>query len=376
MIIENIKVNGYKNLSNIDINLHPNLNIFLGNNAQGKTNLIELIWILSGCKSFRGTKEKDFININMDNLSCSLKFENSFREQEINFSMIKQSIKNKKITLNGVSIKTLSNLFSNLKCVIFTPEDLELSKGSPEKRRDFLDLCISQIKPSYYKIITKYNNILTQRNFLLKKISQKTSKIEELEVWDEQIARMGSYITVLRYNYIQKLNYYCNNLYTKISNNKENLQLKYSSSLFINLEGRTDYNGEMANEYLKKLKNNIKDDIKYGFTGIGIHRDDIILNINDLLVKDFGSQGQQRSVALVMKLAEAYILTEETNDSPVILLDDVLSELDYKRQQFILSSIKNMQVFITSCNEFKKSKINNGLCFNVENGHIENTIGE
>ena len=232
MNIIKLNINEFKNLKDVDITLDPKLNLFCGENAQGKTNIIEAIWISTGCKSFRGTKEKDYVNINGKTADINLTFKDRLREQNISIKMLKQNIKDKNITLNGVKLKMMSKLFGNLKCVIFTPEDLELAKGSPEKRRSFIDLCISQIKPGYYSVINKYEIILNQRNALLKRISQGIAKKSELEVWDEQLARMGAYITVLRYNYIKKLNVFAKNLYNEISQSKEILELSYNSSIF------------------------------------------------------------------------------------------------------------------------------------------------
>lgn len=355
MKITKLDINGFKNLKNVNITLDPKLNIFSGENAQGKTNIIEAIWLMSGCKSFRGTKEKDMIDINGERSDVNLSFKNNLREQIISYSIQKNYLKDKQITLNGVKQKYLSKLFGNLKCVIFTPEDLELSKGSPDKRRSYIDLCISQIKPGYFSVINKYDALLMQRNNLLKKINMGISQADELEVWDEQLARMGSYITILRYSYIKKLDAFSRKLYGEISMNKEIIELSYNSTVFKKIEGRTDYKGEMAEEYLSLMKKNLKDDLKIGFSQIGIHRDDLITKLNNLPSREFGSQGQQRSIALILKLAQAYILLEETDDAPVILLDDVLSELDENRQKFILSSIKEMQVIITSCNDLDKN---------------------
>lgn len=372
MNITKLDINGFKNLKNVNITLDPDLNIFCGENAQGKTNIIEAIWLMSGCKSFRGTKEKDMIDLNGEKVEIGLSFKNSMREQRIEVALQKNNLKDKNITLNGVKQKLLSKLFGNLKCVIFTPEDLELAKGSPEKRRSYVDLCISQIKPGYFSVINKYETILMQRNNLLKKINQGICQIDELEVWDEQLARMGSYITILRYNYIKKLNIFAKRLYDKISLNKEIIELSYNSTVFKEIEGRTDYKGEMAEEYLFLMKKNLNDDLKFGFTQVGIHRDDLITKINSLPSREFGSQGQQRSIALILKIAQAYILLEETDESPVILLDDVLSELDINRQKFILSSIKEMQIIITSCNDIDKifTKRKLGKKFIVSNGQV------
>lgn len=372
MILTKLFINGYKNLKDINITLDNKLNVFCGENAQGKTNIIEAIWLMSGIKSFRNTKDKDFICLDENYLNMSLNFKNKIREQKIKTSMHRENIKDKKILLNGVKIKNLSGLFGNLKCVIFTPEDVSLSKGSPEIRRNFIDLCISQIRPSYKDVIIKYDTLIAQRNAVLKNISFGKNNSSDLEIWDEQIARLGAYISVLRYNYTQKLNALATKLYKSLSKGKEKLEISYSSSIYTNLLGRTDFKGKMYEEYIDKLKQNINNDIKFGFTSVGIHRDDIITKINGLLSRDFGSQGQQRSIALVLKLSQAYILLEETDEAPILLLDDVLSELDENRQNFVLSSIKNMQVIITCCNS-DSINIDKGNVFIVKNGKVIKT---
>lgn len=372
MIITDINFNGFKNLKNINVNLDPKVNIISGKNAQGKTNIIEAIWILSGLKSFRQSKEKDLIDINKNEAKLSLCFKDNLRDQKIEVCLIKNAIKNKKILLNGLEKKNLSSLFGNLKCIIFTPEDLNLTKGAPKERRNFIDLCVSQIKPGYLKVVNKYEMILNQRNKLLKNITLGISPKEDLEVWDEQLAKMGAYISFLRYSYCKKLNIFAKNLYNQLSDNKESIEISYTSSIFKSLEGKSDYKNEMFFEYLNQMKTSLKEDLKYCYTSIGTHRDDIDIKINNLPLKDFGSQGQCRSVSIVLKLTSAYILLEETKEAPVILLDDVLSELDESRQMFIITCIKDMQVIITSCNKINLS-INNkkiGKNLIIENGTI------
>lgn len=371
MYITKLYVNGFKNLKDINISPHPKLNIFCGKNAQGKTNLIESIWICSGVKSFRNTKDKSMININDEVLNIELAFKDNNREQIIKYNMSRPNLKEKNVSLNGVKLKAPSNLFGSFNCVIFTPEDLELSKGSPDNRRKFIDLSVSQIKNSYNSVILKYDNILEQRNALLKNINQGKSKTEELEIWDVQLASMGSYISFLRYNYIKKLNSFAKHLYNEISKGNEELELKYFSTVFSDLENKKDYRGKMTEEYFNCLKNSLNDDLRAGFTTKGIHRDDLNGYINNLPVRDFASQGQHRSLALILKLAQAYILSEEINESPCILLDDVLSELDISRQKFVISKIDNMQVFITCCDKnIPFDKKSRGKLFFIDDGNI------
>lgn len=371
MYITKLYVNGFKNLKDISINPHPKINIFCGKNAQGKTNLIESIWLCSGVKSFRNTKDKSMIDINGDVSVIELGFKDNNREQIIKYQMAKPNVKEKNVFLNGVKLKAPSNLFGNFNCVIFTPEDLELSKGAPENRRKFLDLSVSQIKNSYNSVAVKYENILEQRNALLKNINQGKASISDLEVWDIQLASMGSYISLLRYNYTKKLNGFTKRLFNEISKGEENLDLKYYSTVFSDLQNKKDYRGEMTEEYMDCLKNSLNDDLRAGFTTKGVHRDDLVGYINNLSVRDFASQGQHRSLALILKLAQAYILSEESGEAPCILLDDVLSELDVSRQKFVISKIDDMQVFITCCDKnIPFDKKSRGKFFFIENGRI------
>ena len=371
MFVTKLEVKGFKNLKNISINTHKKLNIFCGKNAQGKTNLVEAIWLCSGVKSFRNTKDRSMVDINGDVMNITLHFQNKEREQVIEYKMARPNVKEKITSINGIKLSSPSKLFGNLNCVVFTPEDLELSKGSPENRRKFLDLSVSQIKISYNKVISKYETLLEQRNTLLKNISQGKAKKEDLEIWDVQLASMGAYISLLRYNYAKKLNTFAKKLYSEISGGKESLELKYQSTVYSDMDNFSDYRGEMTEIYLNCLEKNLNDDIRAGFTTKGVHRDDLCGYIDSLAVRDFASQGQHRSLALVMKLSQAYILMEEIDDSPCILLDDVLSELDLSRQKFVISKINDMQVFITCCDKnipFDKNQ--HGKMFFISEGRI------
>lgn len=371
MFVTRLSVNGFKNLKNIDIVPDERLNILCGKNAQGKTNLIEAIWLCSGARSFRSTKDRRMIGDDEQTMNIELSFKNSFREQDIKLAMARPNLKEKNAFLNGVKLRSPSKLFGSLNCVIFTPEDLEISKGSPEIRRQFMDLSVSQIKNSYSQVVMKYENIIEQRNVLLKNINMGSSDVSELDVWDHQLAQMGAYITLLRYNYSKKLGAVCQRLYDEISDGREKLETEYYSTVFTRLEGRTDYSKDLAEEYMVCLKNNLKEDLRAGFTLKGVHRDDLVCRINGRLVREDASQGQHRSVALVLKLAQAYILQEEIDDFPCILLDDVLSELDLSRQKFVISKIHGMQVFITCCDKnIPFDENSHGKIFGIENGRI------
>ncbi|MBQ7783483.1 MAG: DNA replication/repair protein RecF [Oscillospiraceae bacterium] len=370
MIINSFSADGYKNLSDVHIAPHEKMTIFCGDNAQGKTNLIEAVWLMTGCRSFRGTRDRDFIGFDKDKAEIKLDFTDSFRDQQIASSVKKSNVREKLITLNGVKIPLLSRLFGSLKCVVFTPEDLFIAKGSPDNRRSFIDLSASQLKKSFVYALNKYDDLLSQRNALIKEIAFGSGhRIDELDVWDVQLAKTGAYISVIRDTYCNNLNIYTDSLYNKITDGKEKIQLYYQSTIYRKLEGRTDHEGELAEIYYSKLKNHVNDDLRAGYTLHGVHRDDVIATINGLSAREFGSQGQQRSTALAMKLAQAKIIRDQTGDAPVMLLDDVLSELDTARQRFILENIDDMQVFITCCDSRVLGDVK-GKIFRVCGGKI------
>jgi DNA replication and repair protein RecF len=370
LIINEVYADGYKNLQEVNISLDSRMNIFCGDNAQGKTNLIEAVWLCSGCRSFRGSREKEFIGFTKDYADVRMKFTDSQRTQEIRFAAKKGSVKDKTVTLNGVKLPLMSKLFGSFKCVVFTPDDLNLTKGSPDNRRGFIDLAISQIKGSYVSALNTYNNVLLQRNALLKNYGRGIGDIDSIEIWDEQLAKAGAYISVLRNTYCNKLNIYTDSLYNTIASGKEKLNLYYQSTIFDKLDGIKDYEGELTEIYVDRLKRSINEDIRAGFTTVGVHRDDIIAEIDRQPLRYLGSQGQARSAAIVMKLAQAEILKDEKGEYPVMLLDDVMSELDGGRQGFILNSIENMQVLITCCDDRFIKEMTNGKVFYVKQGKV------
>ncbi|MGN1416781.1 MAG: DNA replication/repair protein RecF [Oscillospiraceae bacterium] len=371
MKITHFSADGYKNLNGVDISPDESLNVFCGKNAQGKTNLIEAIWLCTGCKSFRLARDRSFIGFDKEKAAVKVSFEDSVRQQEIAFEIKKNHLKEKTVTLNGVKLPLMSRLFGNLKCVIFTPDDLSLLKGSPDNRRSFMDLSASQLKPSFVSALNKYNNLLAQRNAVIKNIGFGISSEEDLDIWDSQLASTGAYISVIRNTYCRNLNEYTRELYNNITNSIENMEIYYSSTVYKDLNDNTDFSHELADIYYDKLKRSRRDDVRVGYTLCGIHRDDLVTRINGLDAREFGSQGQQRSAAVVMKLAQAKIIGEQTGDTPVMLLDDVLSELDDMRKSFILGSVKDIQVFITCCDEaFISEKGLKGKIFRVENGNV------
>ncbi|MDO5560372.1 MAG: DNA replication and repair protein RecF [Oscillospiraceae bacterium] len=351
MYIKKIVVNGFKNLTEIDFSPGKSFNIIYGRNAQGKTNLLEAVWISTGCRSFRGTREKDYIGFNCDKFEIEIVFENAVRTQQIEYKMVRGSGKNKLITLNGVPQKNSGRLFEAFKCISFLPEDIDLIKGNPEKRRSYIDLCYSQLIPRSMNYIRKYETLLMQRNAVIKNINSGTDSTASLDLWDQQLAVAGAYISFMRNKYVINLDKYCQELYSKVADKTEELSIKYQSNIYNSKFEYPDKPDKMMTDiYYNRLKNSISDDLRLGYTHTGVNRDDISLRINGFSVRDYGSQGQQKSTALVMKLAQAQIYMAQKDESPVILLDDVMGELDENRQKFVCSIIDGMQVFITTCN--------------------------
>lgn len=370
MIITSAKIEGFKNLKSVCLLPDERYNIITGKNAQGKTNLLEAMWILTGCKSFRGSKEKDYIGIDVNKMTSEICIRDSRRTQKISYELRKSGSLVKNLHLNEVKLKGTSGLFDVFKCISFTPDDSEIIKGAPEKRRNFIDMALSQLNPSAVLHITKHNVIINQRNSLLKNIAQGLSKPEELEAWNIQASREGVYISYMRNAYIKQLNEVCKRLYGQITGGKETLEIIYSSNVFKVLDFENPFDEKAISHYYNRLCEMTEYDVKTGCTHTGANRDDIIIKINGFNARDFGSQGQVKSTALVIKLAQAEIYSKKSSEPPVVFLDDVMGELDESRQKLVFDIIKNMQVFITTCNESALLPEIKGKIFCVRNGEI------
>lgn len=370
MIVTYAEINGFKNLSEISFRPDPKYNIISGQNAQGKTNLLEAIWIMSGCKSFRSSKEKDYININGNRMTSNIKIYDNIREQNIRIEMIKGTNNSKNIFLNGIKQKGTKPLFDVFKCIVFIPDDVDIIKGSPEKRRNFIDMAYSQLSPASILHLNRHNTIMNHRNILLKNIMNGQLTSDSLLIWDKQEAIEGAYISYMRYNYIQQINKISSELYRKLSGGKECLELEYKSNVYKPEDFENPLKEKLIDIYFQKMQESSSYDIRTGTTHTGVNRDDILIKINGLNVREYGSQGQIKSVALVMKLAQAEIFKKKSEDSPVIFLDDVMGELDENRQKFIFDIIKNMQVFITTCNESAILPEIKGKLLHIHDGKI------
>jgi DNA replication and repair protein RecF len=359
MYVKSLKLENFRNIKNAEINFNSGVNILFGDNAQGKTNIIEALWLFAAYKSFRIYGDKDFITIGENNSTISA----DYSKNERNYSgVIKLSnIKKKEIMQNDIKVKP-SDVIGNFISVLFFPEHLNLIKSGPEIRRKFLDFAICQIKPRYFSILNEYNKILMQRNYALK--SGKEDIIRTLDIWDIKLSKLGALITVIRKSYLEKFTEYAKDVINEISEGKEQLSIDY--------KGFKDIKNEpvetVEKDLLQLLKDSRNEDFKYKFSTEGAHKDDFILYINGLAAKNFCSQGQQRSCVMSLKLAEAEMLNNAYNEYPIMLFDDVFSELDKYRKSYITEKIKNKQVIITACeklDEFKDAKL-----FKIVNGTI------
>ncbi len=351
MIVTFAQIEGFKNLGRIAFAPDEKYNIIVGQNAQGKTNLLEAMWILSGCRSFRGSKERDYICLNGNKMSSQIKILDSVREQKIKFEMTKSTSSPKSLYLNGVKLKGSRALFDVFKCIAFTPDDVDIIKGSPERRRSFIDMAASQLNPIFVVHLNKHSAVMNHRNALLKEIMQGNAPAEILEVWDRQAAHEGALISYMRNEYVSKINEICGRLYRTISGGAEILTLDYRSNVYKPEDFDKPCDKEASEQYYRKLCESREYDIRTGCTHAGVNRDEISIKINGVSAREYGSQGQIKSAALVMKLAQAEIFMQKCKDAPVVFLDDVMGELDESRQRFVFDIIKDMQVFVTTCNE-------------------------
>ena len=349
MYIKNLKIENFRNYEVEEINFIPKINIIYGNNAQGKTNILEAIFYGSLGRSFRTNKDKDLIKFEEIFSNIDIAYQKKDRDGKINIRIANRKF----ITLNGVKIKKLSDLIGNINVVIFTPDDINILKGGPENRRNFLDVMISQLRPQYVYNLSNYKKTLEQRNKYLK---QENRQEAMLEIWDQKLADFGFNIYTYRREFVDKLISKVKDIHKNITN--EEIRIEYSSDC------------EDKEEYLAHLKRNRHIDFAREYTSCGVHRDDFKTYINDKEIDTFGSQGQNRTAVLSLKLSEIEIINDEIGEYPILLLDDFMSELDKNRIRNFLGSVHDIQVIIT-CNN--KLEIDNSTLFKVSEGKVETT---
>ena len=353
MKVKKLSLKNFRNISSLTIEPCEGMNVICGENAQGKTNLLEAIWLFTGAKSFRTSKDIYFVKNGEEKADCNLEFFSEGINKEA--SLV---IKEKRTAfLNGNKLKSASNLAGSFNAIVFSPNDLSLVADGPSVRRKFLNLALGQLYPNYIEILRKYTRAVTQRNQLVKEYRYDSTVGIMLDVFEDEIAENGKKLILYRKKYIEKLNEFLPKVYSGISCGKEELETRYIC--------RTK-----EDEIKDALFDSRKDDMYSGTTSVGPHRDDIEFKINGFEARQYGSQGQKRSVALSLKLAEAEVIKENVGECPVFLLDDIMSELDPNRQNFILNHIEGMQTFLTCCDPDNVKNLKAGKVFNINEGRI------
>lgn len=364
MNILEINIHNYRNLCESNIKFDSGTNFIYGKNAQGKTNLIEAVWMFTGARSFRGTKDSSLISFEKKDAFLKGVFNIENRTQEIDLFFDSEK---RKAFLNGVPQRYPTHIIGTFRTVLFVPAHLSLISGGPEGRRRFLDAAICQLKPTYTALLVRYSQTLRQRNALLKKLGFGGQKSELLDVLDESLAELGSKITKSRTQYVKDFKPSACEFYSEISKSQEVLDINYICSALKGIDYEPS-DKELANLWRVRLKNHRVSDLNAGFTLCGPHKDELEITINSKAVKAFGSQGQQRSAALAFKLSEACVQEQKLKDSPVILLDDVMSELDDRRISYMIKKLEGRQTFITSCSSRALKSFSGGSLFFMDGG--------
>ncbi|MCH5195529.1 MAG: DNA replication/repair protein RecF [Oscillospiraceae bacterium] len=371
MYLTKIYLKNFRNIGEAELCFDKDLNVFVGKNAQGKTNICEAISVCLG-GSFRKARFSQFVPANNTKAEVNIRLffrdDNNERENVVNYVISKNTVR---ITYNDIKMKDAAELYGVLKYVIFIPEHLNLIKGSPDMRRDYLDdVALMQTKTHFEKL-SRYNKALKQRNNILTGYSGTEQDLsQELSAWNEILAAEGINVTYGRLKYFNFLRLCAADIYSNLTNNAEELEMNYFSSIFKTDCIDFDEKDNLYNIYMRSLLKNLSAEMRLGYTLSGIHRDDVNFFINNLPVRDFASQGQLRSIALALKLSEAEIIRRKNKTNPVIILDDILSELDNVRRDFVINHIEKSQVFITCCNINDLSQLNYGKAWAVEDGNF------
>lgn len=355
MIIKSLELENFRNYKSLNIAFDKGVNILYGDNAQGKTNILEAIYVSATTKSHKGGKDKDIINFEADEAHIKTYLDKEGLERRVDMHLRKS--KSKGIAIDTVRLKKASELLGLLNVVFFSPEDLAIIKNAPSERRRFVDMELCQLDQSYLYNLNQYNKIINQRNKILKDISYNKELKDMLGIWDMQLVSYGIKIIERRELFVKQLNEIIYSIHKNLSGNKEEMRLKYVPYV-------------SADRFEDMIKANIEKDIKLKMTSAGPHRDDFAFISNDIDVRTFGSQGQQRTAALSLKLSEIELVKKITNDKPVLLLDDVLSELDSNRQNHLLDNIGDIQTIITctGLEDFVSDRFTINEVFKVENG--------
>ena len=358
MFIESLALSNFRNYENADIKFSSGINILYGDNAQGKTNILEAVYMLATTKSHRGSRDKEIICFDEEESHIRA----SVRKNDIShrIDMHLRKSKSKGIAIDMIPIKKSAELFGLVNIVFFSPEDLTIIKESPAERRRFMDMELCQISRLYYSDLSSYNRILNQRNNQLKAIAYDRSQTDMMDIWDLQLVKYGIEVIKKRNNFIEELNSIIKDIHKDLTGGREELVIIYDKNVD---------EEKFATELVFKRDT----DLRLQTTNTGPHRDDMIFMINGMDVKKYGSQGQQRTVALSLKLAEIKLVKNVINDNPILLLDDVMSELDAKRRDALLSSISDIQTIITCTgyDDFIKERISIDKIYKVTSGELK-----
>lgn len=362
MTVTRLTVRGFRNLREGAWSPCPDVNVIYGDNAQGKTNLLEALWLFTGGRSFRGAKDSELPTLGGQSAALTLDFYAEGRDQT---AQLRIENGRRDCAINGVPKRTASALVGKVRAVIFSPEHLLLVKEGPARRRAFLDGALCQARPAFAVALSRYHRALLQRNALLKDMARYPELGDTLAVWDARLAQLGAVVLLDRLAYVRRLAPRARAVYEGIAKGREELGARYLSSL-----GEVDglSQAELEALFLEALRRALPADTRAGFTGPGPHRDDLEISLDGLSARAFGSQGQQRSAVLALKLAEAETLAEAAGEPPMVLLDDVLSELDESRQEYLLDHLHGRQVFLTCCGPDTARPPEGGKMFHVKHG--------
>ena len=359
MKIKSLKLKNFRNYDLLKLDFDGSTNIFYGNNAQGKTNILEAVYLSGTTKSHRGAKDRDIIQFKHDESHIEMIVEKNGISYQLDMHLKKNSPKG--IAVNKIPIRKASELFGIVNLVFFSPEDLNIIKNGPAERRRFIDLELSQLDKVYLNDLSNYNRIVNQRNHLLKEIgfNNQDNLRDMLDIWEMQLIQYGDKIIERRKGFVEDINKIISSIHKKLTGGKEELRVIYEPS-----------NGEMSLE--QALNRSRERDIRIKSTSVGPHRDDICFMIGDMDIRKYGSQGQQRTSALSLKLSEIELVKQMIHDTPVLLLDDVLSELDKHRQNYLLDSIHDIQTLITctGVEDFVNHRFSINKVFHVQNGQV------
>lgn len=362
MFITEIKFKNFRNYKDLNISLSPGINLIYGDNAQGKTNLVEGIYFCSMAKSFKFSPDMGFINFGETRAEISVKYVSEGRNKENKITFERE--KGKKIEINGVSVKRRIDFIGNLNVVLFSPQDMDTVKDSPFYRRRYMDLCAGQLRKKYLSALADYNRTLLQKNKLLKE----EGASETLDVWNEKLAEYGSTIMWFRISLVNKIKEIIKPIFEEISEGKEEIKLKYLKTIQFDEAGNTEY---IKQEFLKALNLNKEKEIREKTCLVGPHRDDLLFYINGKNAKIYGSQGQQKSIVLALKMVQAELFYQQTGQHPVLLLDDITSEFDIKRRKYLMRQLSDKQVIITGTEKTIVPEELGPKLFKVEKGFVK-----